>query len=59
MAFKLNPFEQLSLRMDATLDEIRRQYRKLSLMVHPDKCQHERAREAFEGVRISKLFCHL
>ncbi|CAD7703164.1 unnamed protein product [Ostreobium quekettii] len=46
--FKLNPFEQLLLRFDAGPEEVRRQYRKLSLMVHPDKCSHPRAREAFE-----------
>ena len=32
-AFKLNPFEQLGLRFDATLDEAKRQYRKASLLV--------------------------
>lgn len=47
-AFKLNPYEQLNLRFTATPEEIRKQYRKLSLMVHPDKCKHERASEAFE-----------
>ena len=40
-AFKLNPFEQLNLKFDATPDDVRRQYRKASLMVHPDKCSHE------------------
>jgi hypothetical protein len=34
-AFKLNPFEQLGVNFDATPDEIRRAYRKLSLLVHP------------------------
>eukprot|EP00891_Asterochloris_glomerata_P000951 jgi/Astpho2/951/gw1.00016.191.1_t len=47
-AFKLNPFEQLNLKFDATPDDVRRQYRKASLMVHPDKCSHEQAQEAFE-----------
>ena len=32
-AFKLNPFEQMGLRFDATLDEAKRQYRKASLLV--------------------------
>jgi preprotein translocase subunit Sec63 len=48
-AFKLNPYEQLNLRFTATPEEIRKQYRKISLMVHPDKCKHEKASEAFEG----------
>lgn len=28
-AFKLNPFEQLGLRYDATPEDVRRQYRKV------------------------------
>mmetsp|Transcript_34853 Transcript_34853/g.62682 ORF Transcript_34853/g.62682 Transcript_34853/m.62682 type:complete len:282 (-) Transcript_34853:337-1182(-) len=47
-AFKLNPFEKMNLRFTATPEEIRRQYRKLSLMVHPDKCDHPQASNAFE-----------
>ena len=47
-AFKLNPMEQLGLRFDASLDDIKRQYRKASLLVHPDKCKHPRAQDAFE-----------
>mmetsp|Transcript_14765 Transcript_14765/g.44609 ORF Transcript_14765/g.44609 Transcript_14765/m.44609 type:complete len:380 (-) Transcript_14765:1142-2281(-) len=49
-AFKLNPFEQLGVYFDATPEEIRRAYRKLSLLVHPDKCTHEHAKSAFEVV---------
>ena len=47
-AFKLNPMEQLGLRFDASLDDVKRQYRKTSLLVHPDKCKHPRAQDAFE-----------
>lgn len=28
-----------------------RQYRKISLLVHPDKCKHSKASEAFEIIR--------
>ncbi|KAL1820566.1 hypothetical protein DCAR_0416889 [Daucus carota subsp. sativus] len=45
--FKLNPFEYLNLPFDSTPEEIKKQYRKLSLMVHPDKCKHPQAKEAF------------
>ncbi|KAH7561314.1 hypothetical protein JRO89_XS10G0210500 [Xanthoceras sorbifolium] len=45
--FKLNPFEYLNLPFDASLDDVKKQYRKLSLMVHPDKCKHPQAKEAF------------
>lgn len=34
-AFKLNPFEQLGITFDATAGDIRKAYRKLSLLVHP------------------------
>lgn len=47
-AFKLNPFEQLGLRFDATVDDVKKAYRKSSLMVHPDKCKHPKAQDAFE-----------
>ena len=52
-AFKLNPFEQLGLRFDATPEDAKRQYRKTSLMVHPDKCKHPRATDAFEVLGIA------
>ncbi|KAA3489723.1 J domain-containing protein spf31 [Gossypium australe] len=45
--FKLNPFEFLKLPFDSSLDDVKKQYRKLSLMVHPDKCKHPQAKEAF------------
>jgi len=47
-AFKLNPFEMLGLRFDAAPEDIPRQYRKVSLSVHPDKCTHPKAKDAFE-----------
>nr|GEV75432.1 hypothetical protein [Tanacetum cinerariifolium] len=45
--FKLNAFEYLNLPFDSTPEEVKRQYRKLSLLVHPDKCKHPQAKEAF------------
>ncbi|KAK4286301.1 hypothetical protein QN277_002873 [Acacia crassicarpa] len=45
--FKLNPFEHLNLPFDSSLYDVKKQYRKLSLMVHPDKCKHPKAKEAF------------
>ncbi|VVC87468.1 unnamed protein product [Leptidea sinapis] len=35
--FNLNPFEVLQVEPEATLDEIKRKYRRLSILVHPDK----------------------
>lgn len=48
-SFKLNPYERLNLRFTATPEDIRKQFRKLSLMVHPDKCKHAQAAEAFDS----------
>jgi hypothetical protein len=48
-AFKLNPFEKLNLRFDCNLDDVKKAYRKISLMVHPDKCKHPHASTAFES----------
>lgn len=45
--FKLNPFEHLNLPFDSSPDDVKRQYRKLSLLVHPDKCKHPQAKDAF------------
>ncbi|XP_010535717.1 PREDICTED: J domain-containing protein spf31 [Tarenaya hassleriana] len=45
--FKLNPFEHLNLPFGSSVDDVKKQYRKLSLMVHPDKCKHPQAKEAF------------
>ncbi|GAB4824598.1 hypothetical protein Ancab_007471 [Ancistrocladus abbreviatus] len=45
--FKLNPFEYLNLPFDASPEDVKKQYRKLSLLVHPDKCKHPQAKEAF------------
>ena len=47
-AFQLNPFEQMGLRFDSTQEEVKRQYRKVSLLIHPDKCKHPKATSAFE-----------
>ena len=48
-AFKLNPYEKLNLRFDCTIEDVKRQFRKLSLLVHPDKCKHAQASTAFES----------
>ena len=48
--FKLNPYEHLALRFDAKEDDIRRAFRKISLLVHPDKCTHEKAKAAFDAI---------
>lgn len=46
-----NPFDCLLLDRDATEDEIKKRYKLFSLALHPDKCSHEQATEAFEIVK--------
>ncbi|KAG5264913.1 hypothetical protein AALO_G00259390 [Alosa alosa] len=50
--FNLNPFEVLQIDPDVTDDEIKKRFRQLSILVHPDKNQDdpERAQMAFEAV---------
>lgn len=52
--FKLNPYEHLNLNLDASDDDVRRAYRKSSLMVHPDKCNHPQAQRAFEALGLAQ-----
>ncbi|EKX72030.1 DnaJ domain containing protein [Theileria equi strain WA] len=43
-----SPFQVLQLKHDATEEEIKQRYRKMSLLIHPDKFKHENARQAFQ-----------
>eukprot|EP01103_Thecamoeba_quadrilineata_P013890 TRINITY_DN3991_c0_g1_i1.p2 TRINITY_DN3991_c0_g1~~TRINITY_DN3991_c0_g1_i1.p2 ORF type:complete len:248 (+),score=83.04 TRINITY_DN3991_c0_g1_i1:56-799(+) len=53
--FNLNPFDVLQLEPDAPLEEVKKQYRKLSILVHPDKnLDNAEAQEAFDI--ISKAY---
>lgn len=50
----LNPYHVLQLDTDATLEDIKNRYRKLSAKVHPDKnLDVANAREAFEYVKTA------
>lgn len=50
--FNLNPFEVLHLEHTTPIEEIKKKYKRLSILVHPDKNQDdkERAQTAFEIV---------
>lgn len=52
----LNPFEVLLVEPEDSADRIKRQYKKLSILVHPDKNPHdaERAQKAFDA--LTKAF---
>ncbi|KAL6987424.1 hypothetical protein U1Q18_013174 [Sarracenia purpurea var. burkii] len=42
-----NPYDVLGVNMNMSADNIKKRYWKLSLMVHPDKCSHPQAHQAF------------
>lgn len=48
--FNLNPFEVLQVDPDTPVEQIKKTYRKYSILVHPDKNQDDadRAQQAFE-----------
>ena len=51
----ISPYEVLILNPEASEEEIKKQYRQLSLLVHPDKCNDTRAPDAFHGKFCLKL----
>lgn len=42
-----SPYQVLQLKHDANEEEIKKRYRKISLLIHPDKFNHEKSRDAF------------
>jgi len=47
-----NPFHVLGIENEnATRDDVKKRFHKLSTLVHPDKTNHEKAQEAFEYVK--------
>ncbi|ESO06354.1 hypothetical protein HELRODRAFT_160521 [Helobdella robusta] len=50
--FNLNPFEVLQVDPETPLNEIKQKYRRMSILVHPDKNLEdlERAQKSFEAV---------
>ena len=47
----LNPYLVLELELDADTEDIKQRYRKLSTLVHPDKCKLDRTVDAFDQVK--------
>jgi len=41
-------FQVLQVSPEASENDITKAYRKLSVLIHPDKCKHEKAAEAFQ-----------
>lgn len=50
--FNLNPFEVLQVEPETSVELIKKKYRSLSILVHPDKNQEnkDKAQQAFEIV---------
>ncbi|XP_076444857.1 dnaJ homolog subfamily C member 8-like [Babylonia areolata] len=50
--FNLNPFDVLCIDPDTPLNDVKKKYRQMSILVHPDKNKEdeERAQKAFEAV---------
>ena len=48
-------YDVLGVEPKATSGEIKKRYWRLSLLIHPDKCAHPRANDAFQAVsKVSK-----
>nr|CAG4648882.1 EOG090X0DLG [Polyphemus pediculus] len=50
--FNLNPYEVLQIDPEISVEEIKKKYKRLSILVHPDKNQNDadRAQQAFEVI---------
>ncbi|KAG8816306.1 hypothetical protein FRC17_000366 [Serendipita sp. 399] len=46
--FKLNPYETLDIDPSASSEDIKKRYKQLSLLIHPDKATHPQAQDAFD-----------
>ena len=45
-----NLYAVLNLEPNCTAEDIKRSYRKIAVLVHPDRCKHKKATEAFQRV---------
>jgi len=52
----LNPYEVLQIPQDTSEEDMRKKYKKLSILVHPDKNpdEKERAQKAFDALKTAK-----
>ncbi|KAL3845609.1 hypothetical protein ACJIZ3_003012 [Penstemon smallii] len=49
-----SPYDVLGVNHNMSIENMKKRYWKLSLMVHPDKCSHPQAQQAF--VKLNKAF---
>jgi DnaJ family protein C protein 8 len=46
----VNPYDILELGQEASEVEIKKKFRMISILIHPDKCKHAKASDAFHIV---------
>ncbi|XP_040998630.1 uncharacterized protein LOC121244568 [Juglans microcarpa x Juglans regia] len=51
------PYDVVGVNVNMSTDNIKKRYWKLSLLVHPDKCPHPQAHQAF--IKLNKAFKEL
>mgnify|MGYP003317727390 CR=1 FL=1 len=54
LADRGDAFSVLGLDEDASASQIKKHFWRLSLLIHPDKCEHPRARDAFDRLNKAK-----
>lgn len=52
----ISPYEVLNLTSDVTEEEIKKQFRQFTMLLHPDKCSDPKATEAFQGKKNFQIF---
>lgn len=58
--YSTDPYTVLDIRRNANEEEIEKAYKRMCLILHPDRCKHERAEEAFKklaNVKSNLLDC--
>ena len=45
-----DPYDLLGIEASAPAADIKRRFWRMSLLTHPDKCPHPRAKDAFDAV---------
>lgn len=55
--FFKNPYDVLESQHEMSMDEIRSHYKRLTLMVHPDKCLHPQAGDAISALSKAMKIC--
>lgn len=54
--FNLNPFEVLQLEPDVTVQDIKKKYRSLSILCHPDKNQDNKEQGKFDWHKVKYIW---